>query len=46
MLRARRTADYEEAIVCVTSSGDFAFRRVFYTVPSRLIGHWLRARIP
>jgi hypothetical protein len=44
-LPARRTADYQEAIVCVTSSGGFAFRRVFYTVPSRLIGHRLRARI-
>ncbi len=29
----------------MTSSGGFTFRRVFYTMPSRLIGHRLRARI-
>jgi len=29
----------------VTSSGGFILRRVFYTVPSRLIGHRLRVRI-
>jgi hypothetical protein len=29
----------------VTSSGGFMLRRVFYTVPSRLIGHRLRVRI-
>ena len=44
-LPERRTADYEEAIVQVTSSGGFDLRRVFYTVPSRLIGHRLRVRI-
>jgi hypothetical protein len=44
-LPARRTADYEEKIVTVTSSGGFVLRRVFYTVPSRLIGHRLRVRI-
>src|SRR5262249_48944716 len=33
----RRTADYEEAHVLVTSSGGFILRRVFYSVPSRLI---------
>jgi hypothetical protein len=44
-LPARRTADYEEKIVIVTSSGGFVLRRVFYTVPSRLIGHRLRVRI-
>jgi len=44
-LPERRTADFEEKIVTVTSSGGFTFRRVFYTVPSRLIGHRLRARI-
>ena len=37
----RRTADYEEARVLVTSSGGFILRRVFYSVPSRLIGHRL-----
>ena len=44
-LPARRTADYEEARVIVTSSGGFALRKVFYTVPSRLIGHWLNVRL-
>jgi hypothetical protein len=44
-LPKRRTADFEEKVVTVTSSGGFILRRVFYTVPSRLIGHRLRARI-
>jgi hypothetical protein len=44
-LPQRRTTDYEEAIVHVTSAGGFTLRRVFYTVPSRLVGHRLRARI-
>lgn len=44
-LPSRRTTDYEEKVVCVTSSGGFVLRRVFYTVPSRLIGHRLRLRI-
>ena len=44
-LPERRTADYEEARVIVTSSGGFALRKVFYTVPSRLIGHWLTVRL-
>lgn len=44
-LPERRTADYEEAIVTVTSSGGFALKKVFYTVPSRLIGHRLRVRL-
>ncbi|WP_375764601.1 IS21-like element helper ATPase IstB [Bradyrhizobium sp. Pha-3] len=41
----RRTSDYEEVIVHVTSSGGFTLRKVFYTVPSRLIGHRLRVRL-
>ncbi len=41
----QRTGDYEETIVTVTSSGGFALRKVFYTVPSRLIGHRLRVRL-
>lgn len=41
----RRTADFEEKVIPVTSSGGFILRRVFYTVPSRLIGHQLRVRI-
>jgi len=43
-LPKRRTADYEEKIVTVTSSGGFILRRVFYTAPSRLIGHRLTLR--
>jgi hypothetical protein len=44
-LPERRTTDYEETTVPVTSSGGFILRRVFYTMPSRLIGHRLRVRI-
>ena len=40
-----RTADHEEAIVTVTSSSGFMLRKVFYSVPSRLIGHRLRVRL-
>lgn len=41
-LPARRTTDYEEVTLRVTSSGGFTLRKVFYTVPSQLIGHQLR----
>ncbi len=41
----RRTADYEEARVLVTSSGGFILRRIFYSVPSRLIGHRLNVHL-
>lgn len=41
----RRTSDYEETIVTVTSTSGFTLRKVFYTVPSRLIGHRLRVRL-
>lgn len=44
-LPARRTSDYAEVTVRVTSSGGFTLRKVFYTVPSRLIGHRLRVRL-
>jgi hypothetical protein len=44
-LPPRRAEDGEEAVVTVTSSGGFMLRKVFYTVPSRLIGHRLRVRI-
>lgn len=44
-LPAQRTSDYEEVTVRVTSSGGFTLRKVFYTVPSRLIGHRLRVRL-
>lgn len=44
-LPRERTCDYEETFVHVTSSGGFTLRKVFYTVPSRLIGHRLRVRL-
>jgi transposase InsO family protein len=44
-LPARRCADYEEVNVAVTSSSAFTLRKVFYSVPSRLIGHRLRVRL-
>ena len=34
-----RTVDYEPISVNITSSSGFVLRRVFYTVPSNLIGH-------
>jgi len=40
-----RTADYEQALVYVSSSGGFVLRKVFYTVPSRLIRHRPRAHL-
>jgi transposase InsO family protein len=40
-----RTCDYEETFAFVTSSGGFTLRKVFYTVPSRLVGHRLRVRL-
>lgn len=39
-----RTTDFEETSVNVTSSSGFILKRVFYTVPSRLIGHRLGVR--
>lgn len=36
---------YERHSVVVTSSGGFVLKGVFYTVPSRLIGHRLDARL-
>lgn len=44
-LPGRRTTDHEEAIVIVTSSSGFVLRKVFYSTPSRLIGHRLRVRL-
>ncbi|MDF1773394.1 MAG: IS21 family transposase [Pseudophaeobacter sp. bin_em_oilr2.035] len=44
-LPARRTTDFEEVIVTVSSTVGFTLRKVFYTVPSRLIGHRLRVRL-
>jgi hypothetical protein len=40
-----RTTDYEETVVYVPSSGGFTLKKVFYTVPSRLIGRQLRVRV-
>ena len=44
-LPKRRTDGFEETLVRVTSTGGFTLRRVFYTVPSRLVGHRLRVRL-
>jgi transposase InsO family protein len=44
-LPGQRTCDHEETIVTVTASGGFTLKKVFYTVPSRLIGHRLRVRL-
>jgi hypothetical protein len=44
-LPGRRTVDFEETIVTVTSSSGFVLRKVFYSTPSRLIGHRLRVRL-
>jgi hypothetical protein len=44
-LPPRRTTDHDEATVVVTSSSGFVLRKVFYTVPSRLIGYRLRVRL-
>lgn len=41
----RRSDDYEETVVRVTSSSGFTLRKVFYSVPSRLVGHRLRVRL-
>lgn len=41
----RRSCDYEETVVAVTSSSGFTLRKVFYSVPSRLIGHRLRVQL-
>jgi transposase InsO family protein len=44
-LPLRKTTDYEEVHVHVTSSSAFILRKVFYTVPSRLIGQRLRVHL-
>ena len=44
-LPRRRTTDYEDVGVYVTGSCGFVLRKVFYTVPSRLIGHRLRVHL-
>ncbi len=44
-LPTQRSSDYEDVSVRITSSGGFTLRKVFYSVPSRLIGHQLRVRL-
>jgi hypothetical protein len=44
-LPVRRTADHEDVLITVTSSSGFILRKVFYSVPSRLIGHRLRGHL-
>lgn len=44
-LPPRRTTDYRETTVRVLRSGGFVLSKVFYTVPSQLIGHQLQVRI-
>jgi hypothetical protein len=44
-LPPRRTDDFEEELVTVTRSSGFLLRHVFYSVPSRLMGHRLRVRL-
>ena len=44
-LPEQRTSDYEYERVYVTSSSGFALRKVYYSVPSRLIGHTLCVRL-
>ena len=44
-LPACRSDDFEETVVNVISTGGFVLRKVFYTAPSKLIGHRLRVRL-
>ncbi len=44
-LPARRSDDWEDVLVSVTSASGFTLRKVFYSVPSRLIGHRLRVHL-
>jgi transposase InsO family protein len=44
-LPEQRTCDYEDSSAVVTSSGGFTLKKVFYTVPSRLVGHRLRVKL-
>jgi transposase InsO family protein len=44
-LPKRRTTDYSEQVVPVTTSGTIAVKRVLYSVPTRLIGERLRLHI-
>ena len=44
-LPPRRADDFDTVRVRVTSAGGFVLRRVFYSVPSRLVGHQLTVRL-
>ncbi|MDA7742058.1 ATP-binding protein [Francisellaceae bacterium] len=44
-LPAYKTTDFEEHVVCVSSSSTFKLKRVTYSVPSRLIGKKLRVLV-
>ena len=44
-LPARRTQDFELERVQITSHSGFTLRKVFYALPSRLIGHTLRVHL-
>ena len=44
-LPKQRTADFEVERVSVTSSSGFTVRKVYYSVPSRLIGYTLGVRL-
>ncbi|MDX2315642.1 MAG: IS21 family transposase [Gammaproteobacteria bacterium] len=44
-LPARRTTDFSEAVVPVTTSSTIAVKRVLYSVPARLVGEKLRLHI-
>ena len=44
-LPARRTTDYSEQVVCVTTSCTITVKRVLYSVPARLVGERLRLHI-
>ena len=44
-LPRQRTDDFDTVRVRVTCAGGFTVRRVFYTVPSRLVGHQLTVRL-
>ena len=44
-LPPRRTEDFDTVRVRVTSFGGFTLRRVFYSVPSRLVGHQLTVHL-
>ena len=44
-LPRQRTEDFDTVRVRVTASGGFILRKVFYSVPSRLVGHQLTVRL-